>query len=130
VLQAILTKQGKLKEAFTISGDGKQVRDVLFASDLVNCYYSALKNIDRSAGQAFNIGGGIANSLSLLELFAILEKELGVKLKYTKLPWRTSDQRVFVADISKARKLFDWAPKVDKLTGLRRMIEWVEKSHG
>ncbi len=128
ISQAILEKKGQLKEPFTISGDGKQVRDILFASDLINCYFSAIAKIDRTHGQVFNIGGGMANSLSLLELFEILEKELDVKLNYRKLPWRHSDQKVFVADIQKALTYFDWKPKVNRLEGLREMIAWVKSN--
>ena len=53
-------------------------------------------------GHAFNIGGGIENSMSLLELLQYLEQRLGIKLNYTHLPWRQSDQKFFVADNSKA----------------------------
>lgn len=127
VQQAVDTARGKLKEPFTISGTGKQVRDVLFASDLVDCYFGAVQAIDKTRGQAFNMGGGIENSLSLLELFAILEDELKIKLNYRQLPWRASDQRVFVADTSKAQKLFGFKPKVDKYTGVREMIAWVKQ---
>lgn len=126
--QALLEKKSLLKEPFTISGDGKQVRDILFASDLVQCYFAALEKIDQTQGQAFNIGGGMANSLSLLELFDILESELNVKLKYRKLPWRHSDQKGFVADIQKAKNYFGWAPKTDRKTGLREMIAWIKSN--
>lgn len=125
VKQALDAKKGVGQE-FTISGNGKQVRDVLFVTDLVSCYLQAVKHIDRAKGQAFNIGGGAGNSLSLLELFIFLEKELGVKLKYRQLPWRQSDQKVFVADITKAQKLFDWTPRASKEQGLRGMIEWMQ----
>jgi CDP-paratose 2-epimerase len=76
-------------------------------------------------GQAFNIGGGVANSLSLLELFEVLEGELNIKLNYRSLPPRSSDQRVFIADIGKAQKLLGWAPKVSYRDGIRSMLEWV-----
>lgn len=114
-------------EPFTIAGTGKQVRDILFVSDLIDCYFGAVKHIDKTAGQAFNIGGGMENSLSLLELFDILENELGIKMNYTKTNWRASDQKIFIADTSKAEKLFGFKPKCDKVTGLRQMIQWVEK---
>ncbi len=130
VSQALLAQQGRLEKPFTISGDGKQVRDVLFASDLINCYFMAAKAVDRCAGKAFNIGGGMPNSLSLLELFAMLEQELDVKLTYQQLPWRSNDQKVFVADIRRASHEFQWQPQVDKLTGLQRMIQWVKDSNG
>lgn len=125
VQKALESKKGA-NNPFTISGNGKQVRDVLFASDLVDCYFNAAKHIDRSAGHAFNIGGGVNNSLSLLELFSSLEALLGTKLHYQQLPWRKSDQKVFIADIRKAHQHFDWAPKVDTQTGLKSMIAWVE----
>lgn len=99
--KALEIKNGTLKEPFTISGTGKQVRDVLHGEDIVNLYFSA-KDVEKAYGQAFNIGGGINNSLSLLELFKLLEQKLGIKMQYTQLPWRESDQKVFVADINKA----------------------------
>lgn len=125
VKQAIDIKTGRLKENFTISGNGKQVRDILFADDLINCYFSAIGHIDQTQGQVFNIGGGMDNSLSLLELFDTLENKLDISMQYTQLPWRQSDQKVFVADIGKASRLFQWEPKLNKDAGIDRMIEWV-----
>jgi CDP-paratose 2-epimerase len=124
--RAIEAKKNPTAEPFTISGNGKQVRDVLYASDMVSLYFSAAENIGKAKGQAFNIGGGMANSLSLLELFAILEAETGAKLRYAKLPPRESDQKVFVADIRKAEKYFGWKPAVDKVSGVRKMLAWQE----
>ena len=109
---------------FTISGNGKQVRDVLHAEDMKTLYFAAVKNIDRAQGQAFNVGGGMDNSLSLLELFSLLEEYVGVPMRYEQLPSRPSDQRVFVADIAKAKALLDWAPQVSARDGIARMIEW------
>jgi CDP-paratose 2-epimerase len=125
--QALKIKEGKVKE-IEIHGTGKQVRDVLFADDVVALYFSAAKNIDKCAGQVFNIGGGMENSLSLLELFRLLEKELSIKIKVVKKEWRESDQKVFVADNSKIRKFTGWNPLVGKEEGIRRMIEWVRKN--
>lgn len=123
--KAVEIKNGTLKEPFTISGNGKQVRDLLYASDTVALYLKASEKIDTVKGQAFNVGGGIENSSSLLELFGFLEKELDITMTYTQLPPRESDQRVFVADISKAKNLIGWEPKVSKEEGIRKMIEWV-----
>ena len=118
---------GREPAPFTISGDGKQVRDLLFASDLVRCYRLAQAAIDRVAGQAFNIGGGIENSLSLLELFAALERKVGTKLVYERLPWRASDQKVFVADGEKAARAFGFRPEVGVEEGLDRMLAWLRE---
>lgn len=128
VQQALETAADPSREPFTISGSGKQVRDVLFASDLIDCYFQAVAQIDRTAGEVFNIGGGHSNSLSLLELFGLLEREVGAELNYRRLPPRASDQKVFVADISKARAVYGWAPKTDKEAGIRQMIEWVRST--
>jgi CDP-paratose 2-epimerase len=129
VQQAVETAAEPDRTPFTISGNGKQVRDVLFAPDLVDCYFAAIDHIDRTSGEPFNIGGGYANSLSILELFDILERELAIELRYKQLPPRHSDQKVFVADLTKAQELFGWQPRTDKTSGLRQMIDWVRESH-
>ncbi len=125
--QAVNTLKGEMSEPFTISGNGKQVRDVLHADDMINLYFTAAEKIDFIKGEVFNIGGGPDNSLSLLELFDIMENELKVKLNYKKLPPRESDQKVFIADISKAKKLIGWRPKIDALSGIRKTLEWMNK---
>ncbi len=122
--KAIETKKKILLEPFTISGNGKQVRDVLHADDMISLYFQAIKHIENVKGQAFNIGGGIENSLSLLELFNYLEEKLAIKLDYIKLPVRISDQKVFVADLTKANNLMKWAPKVSYMEGIDKMINW------
>ncbi len=123
--KAIEIKNGAAKEPFTVSGNGKQVRDLLYASDCVSLYLKAAENIEDIRGQAFNIGGGIENSSSLLELFGFLEQELNVVMKYDHLPPRESDQRFFVADIAKVKASTGWEPKVRKEEGVKKMIEWV-----
>lgn len=125
--QAVEIKKGLLKGPFTISGTGKQVRDVLHAEDMIDLYFAALKKSNLIRGQAFNVGGGIANSLSLLELFALLEEFAEVKLSYTRLAPRESDQRVFVADIAKASENIGWNPKVSARDGVRQMLGWVSQ---
>ncbi len=126
--QALETQRQPDREPFTISGDGKQVRDLLFVDDCVACYFAAVDHIDKARGQAFNIGGGMANSSSLLELFETLEKELQVKLNYTRLPWRHSDQKFFVADNSKAQSMLSWSPRTSKHEGILKTIAWARQS--
>lgn len=125
IQKAIEIKANILTEPFTISGNGKQVRDLLYVSDCVDLYINASKKIDLIKGEAFNIGGGLNNSSSLIELFLFLEKELNVKMRYKQLPIRESDQRVFVADITKAKERIGWEPKVSKEEGLGKMIQWI-----
>ncbi|MBT4089435.1 MAG: NAD-dependent epimerase/dehydratase family protein [Deltaproteobacteria bacterium] len=126
--KAIETKQNKLTEPFTISGNGKQVRDVLYVDDMINLYFSCVEHIEQAQGQVFNIGGGADNSLSLLELFTILESELDIQLDFTRIAPRESDQKVFIADISKAKDLIEWEPMIDKRRGLKNMLSWTNEN--
>lgn len=123
--KALEAKRG-ISDGFSISGNGKQVRDVLHAEDMISLYFKVVEKIDLVRGDVFNVGGGLENSLSLLELFAKLESMLGVKLKYSMLPVRQSDQKVFIADISKAQNLIGWRPVVSVDEGLARMLAWLE----
>ena len=123
--QALEIKDNPDREPFTISGTGKQVRDVLYSSDIVNLYFSA-KDCKEAYGKVFAIGGGVDNSLSLLELFKLLETKLDIKMEYKQLPWRESDQKVFVADIEKAKQIIGWKPQVKADDGIMRMVEWLK----
>lgn len=126
VEKAVEKYRNAVCEAFTISGNGKQVRDILHAEDMMNLYYTAVQNIDKVCGQAYNIGGTMEQSLSLLELFDMLNDLLGIKLEYIQLPPRVSDQKIFVADITKIRKAIGWKPKVTAREGVSAMVEWVK----
>ncbi len=128
IQQAINIRNGTQKNLFTISGNGKQVRDIAHAEDMVTLYIEASKKIDSIKGQAFNVGGGMKNSLSLLELFSFLENELDIKMDYKELPVRESDQKIFVADLTQIKKLIDWEPKISKEAGIKKMIEWVNSN--
>ena len=119
-----LNTQADPRHSFTISGDGKQVRDLLYVSDAVRCYRSAHRKVDAAAGQAFNIGGGWENSMALLELFEHLQRLLGVPLHWEHLPWRNNDQRYFVADNGKAQRVLEWSPAVGKSEGIQATLDW------
>lgn len=110
---------------FTISGNGKQVRDILHAQDMINLYYTALEKSDNVIGEAYNIGGSMSQSLSLLELFDLLDDILGINMEYVQIPIRANDQKVFVADITKIHNKTGWIPKVKTEEGIRNMVEWV-----
>ena len=127
--KAIETKNGTIDVPFTVSGSGKQVRDVLHADDMKRLYFAAHANIDRARGHAFNIGGGMMNSLSLLELFSLLEEITGTNLNYAKIPVRESDQKVFVADITKAKDILGWKPEVVSSDGISQMVQWITSEY-
>jgi CDP-paratose 2-epimerase len=109
----------------TIYGDGRQVRDVLHVDDLIDCYEAAIGRIDVTAGQAYNVGGGPANTLSLLELIDLLERRFGRRLEYRFDDWRPGDQRVFVADIRRAESDFGWRPRLRPSEGVGQLVDWL-----
>jgi CDP-paratose 2-epimerase len=113
-------------EPFTIQGNGKQVRDLLHVEDAVQLYWRAFECRREANGAVFNIGGGPGNSFSLLELLNFIPKALQIDWMpvYQRLPPRQSDQRVFIADIRRARESLGWSPRVSREDGVRRMIEW------
>lgn len=125
--QAIQQKLDTNRAPFTISGNGKQVRDVLHADDMTTLYFAALEKIDAVKGQSFNIGGGVESSLSLIELFHILEEYVGTNLRYIACPPRVSDQLVFVADITKIKANVNWVPIMPVRQGLTDMLSWVQE---
>jgi CDP-paratose 2-epimerase len=115
---------------FTIFGDGKQIRDALWVGDLIDAYGQAVEQIDAAAGEVFNIGGGSANTMSLLELVARLETAFERPLRPSFADWRPGDQRVFVADVRKAGRLLGWTPRVSVSQGVDRLIGWVKENRG
>lgn len=124
VEKALMIKQGTESEPFTISGNGKQVRDLLYVSDVVELYLLATRQVEKIKGQAFNVGGGVRNSCSLLELFSFLELELSIQMNYREIPTRESDQKIFIADMTKIKQFIGWEPVVGKDEGIRKMIDW------
>ena len=112
-------------QPFSIFGDGKQIRDTLWVDDLIDAYQAAYERIDSVSGEVFNIGGGPANTLSLRELVARLEREFGRSLDPAYGDWRPGDQRIFVADIRKAERLLGWKPRVSTTEGVGLLIDWV-----
>ena len=117
-------RQAMKGEPVTIYGSGKQVRDLLFVNDLVEAMHLVHQNMDRVAGQVFNMGGGIRNATSLLELIDEMRTLLGVPVAIEKGPERLADQRWFVADSSKMHRALGWTPQTSIRDGLRALYDW------
>ena len=122
----IAAAQGR---AINIYGDGKQVRDMLHVSDLVAAYDAAWNHMDTVSGQAFNVGGGAANTLSIWAEFGSYLEELAerkVAVNYSET--RPGDQPVFISDNGKAKQMLGWAPKIGVHQGIERLWHWVTKN--
>jgi len=84
------------------------------------------KKIDIAKGQVYNLGGGPVNVMSIWAEFAPkLEKMLDKTLNPARGDWRPGDQRVFYADVSKAKKELGWEPKVSVDEGVQMLFDWV-----
>lgn len=112
--------------AMTIYGDGKQVRDILHVTDLIQAYDLAVEKIDVACGQVYNLGGGPANVMSIWAEFGPkLEAMLGKSLNPARGDWRPGDQRVFYADVSKAKLELGWEPRISVDEGVKMLFDWV-----
>ena len=108
----------------TIYGNGKQVRDMLYADDLVDAFNRFI-NSDLERG-LFNIGGGQENTISLLEFLDELERITGKRPKTTFADWRPSDQKVYITDTTKLQKALGWKIQTPVKDGIRKLTEWVK----
>lgn len=107
-------------------GVGKQVRDVLYVDDLIAAFLRAYQCAGSAAGEIFNIGGGPDNTLSIQELFDLLEARHGRRLQWKTVGGRPGDQKIYVSDITKARRDLGWSPTVSAAEGVNRLCAWIE----
>ncbi len=109
----------------SIYGNGKQVRDVMFVGDTVSAYIAAWRRISNVCGQAFNLGGGPSNAVTLLQVIEAIEQIVGRRANVAFEDWRPGDQRYFVADTRRAAETLDLAPPTGWRDGLRRLADWL-----
>ena len=117
-------------QPISIDGDGKQVRDILHVRDLATAVEAAATNIEVCRGQAYNLGGGPENSLSSLELVAILEARLGRAILLQYRSSQNGDQKLYLSNTQKAERDLNWRPTVDLKDGLEKLGTWVEANAG
>jgi CDP-paratose 2-epimerase len=114
----------------TLFGDGRQVRDILYVDDLVEAFMLADRHVDRLSGQAFNIGGGPGNVISLLELLDRIEALDGTRPQTDFQDWRTGDQRYYVSDTRSFQRATGWQPRVSAAQGIERLYRWLRELRG
>lgn len=107
-------------EELPVFGDGTQSRDFTFVDDIAEGTILAAKPLGY---EIINLGGG-NNPHTLLEMIALLEKFSGKKAKLNLGERVKADMDVTWADISKAKKLLGWEPKIGFEEGMRRLMEW------
>lgn len=113
-----------------VYGDGRQVRDLLYVDDLVDALLRAEEHLPDIAGEAFNIGGGPENSISLLELIERITALNNFSPRLAYGPWRAGDQRWYVSDTGKFEDATGWRPKTHVEAGLRQLHAWISTNCG
>lgn len=114
----IFKKQVNSKEPMTIIGDGLQTRDYIHVSDVVEANVKAA--FADCAGQIFNIG--TEKQTSVLDLATMIGKvKLGTPTGWMHLPERKAEIKHSKANISKAKNLLDWTPKV-------KLEDWINEN--
>lgn len=109
----------------TIFGTGKQLRDIIYATDVCrafNAFYQA-----RKPG-IYNIGGGAETAISLLECIDMIEEINKEKPDVKFEPDRHGDLRYFICDISKAQKNLNWQPEILPREGIEKLIDWIKEN--
>jgi CDP-paratose 2-epimerase len=119
--------QAMAGKPITIFGDGAQVRDALYVDDLVDAMDLAVEHVDRFSGRAFNMGGGPGNTISLLELLAMIGELEHEDPTVSFDAWRIGDQRTYVSDVRAFAAATGWRPKVDLRTGVASLHRWLEE---
>ena len=122
---AHFARQALAGEPVTLYGDGRQVRDVLFAADLIDAMLTAERRMPDLAGRAFNLGGGPGNAISLLELLDLIRDHTGRKVDVDFGPWRPGDQRYYVSDTTRFTDATGWRATTGVAQGVGRLIDWL-----
>ena len=104
------------KKPFTVVGDGTQTRDFTYVTDVVSALISA--SVSQLNGEVFNIGSD--NTYSVNSLVELLKGEV------VYIPKRPGEPDCTWADISKAKSLLNWKPKVSLKSGVNSLIDNID----
>jgi UDP-glucuronate 4-epimerase len=116
---AELMLQGK---PIPLYGEGSSLRDYTYVDDCVDGIVAAIEKV--FSFEIFNLGSGRA--VPLKKVVELLSRHFGVEPQVDLLPEQPGDVPVTCADISKAKKLLHYEPKVSLEEGVRRFVEWLK----
>lgn len=109
-----------------IYGDGEQTRDFTYVDNVVEANILAAES-PGAVGETLNVATG--EQWSINQLVDVLEEITGRKARRVYLPERPGDARHSLADISKARRLLGYEPRIGFKEGLERTVEWMRASN-
>ena len=113
----VFFKQKISKKPLTIVGSGNQSRDFVHVTDVVKAFYQASKI--KKSGEFFNIGTGKPQTVNRLANL--------IGGKKINMPNRPGEPMRSCANISKARKILQWEPKIKFETGIKEMLKDINK---
>jgi CDP-paratose 2-epimerase len=109
----------------TVFGNGKQLRDILYATDAAHAFLAYQRN---PVPGTYNIGGGPRHMISLLECIELIAKLSGHRSEVKFGPKRTGDLSYFVCNIERVSKTLNWQPKVAPEEGVGRLLSWIKEN--
>lgn len=114
------------EKPLAIFGNGKQVRDILHVKDLARLIDMQVHQIDKFAGETFNVGGGLANSFSINELDALCKRLICDK-DVPRKQVRDLDLKYYVTDNNKIGH-YGWLPEISAEDTLKDIISWLTEN--
>ena len=120
---SIFSTQIKNGNGINIFEDGKETRDFVFISDVVDATVLGIEK-ETANNQVFNVGTGVATDV--ITVATELSKNYGIQVPITiSGNYRLGDIRHNYADISKAKQLLGFEPKISFQEGLKQFTDWV-----
>ncbi len=111
------------EEEVPMYGDGSSKRDYTYIDDLIDGMMAVLHR--HKGFEIYNLGESRTTSLN--ELIRLIELALGKKAKIRRLEPQPGDVSITYADITKARRMLGYQPKMDMERGIQRFVEWFKK---
>ena len=109
----------------TIFGSGKQVRDILYATDVARAFHAFF---DGGEAGVYNIGGGRDHAISLIECIRMIDETTGKQTEIRFEDSRFGDLEYFVCNIDRARSKLGWSPRVKPAEGIPLILQWVQEN--
>lgn len=122
-----LISQGK---SIPFYGDGNTARDYTYIDDIIDGVVKSMEYLQQKSGVYEILNLGESQVISLSQMLATIEKNLGIKAKINKLPMQAGDVNMTNADISKAKNMIGYAPKTGFETGISKFIDWFRENQG
>ena len=120
--------EGQLKY-MGFGGEGLQVRDVLHMMDLFNLIQYQMQNISQCNEEIYNVGGGMRNSVSLLELTDIVTQMTGKKIYIgSDVTTREADIPFYVSDNTKVKNETQWEPTRNVPKIIEDILHWLKEN--